>query len=71
MNFSLLLKDVISDFYVSKYADEVLHIKVRLPVLLYAVKTVEGDFRFCWTFSPNVGQTQKEIPNIVRILYMV
>ena len=48
-----------------------LHIKVRLPVLLCAVKTVEGDFRFCWTTTPNVGQTHKENPNLVRILYMV
>ena len=32
-----------------------LHIEVRLPVLLCAVKTAEGDFRFCWTISPNVG----------------
>ena len=30
-----------------------------------------GDFRFCWTISPNVGQTHKENPNLVRILYMV
>ena len=48
----------------------VLHIEVRLPVLLCAVKTVEGDFRFCWTTTPNVGQTHKENPNLVRILYM-
>ena len=48
-----------------------LRIKVRLPVLLCAVKTVEGDFRFCWTITPNVGQTHKENPNLVRILYMV
>ena len=48
-----------------------LHIKVRLPVLLCAVKTVEGDFRFCWTITPNIGQTHKENPNLVRILYMV
>ena len=48
-----------------------LPIKVRLPVLLRAVKTVEGDFRFCWTTTPNVGQTHKENPNLVRILYMV
>ena len=44
---------------------------VRLPVLLCAVKTVEGDFRFCWTISPNVGQTDKENPNLVRIFYMI
>ena len=49
----------------------VLHINVRLPVLLCAVKTVEGDFRFRWTTTPNVGQTHKENPNLVRILYMV
>ena len=48
-----------------------LHIKVRSPVLLCAFKTVEGDFRFCWTTTPNVGQTHKENPNLVRILYMV
>ena len=41
--------------------------KVRLPVLLYAVKTVEGDFRFCWMISPNIGQTRKENPNSVRL----
>ena len=51
--------------------DSVLRIKVRLPVLLCAVKTVEDDFRFCWTVTPNVGQTHKENPNLVRILYMV
>ena len=49
----------------------VTHIKLWLPVLLCAVKTVEGDFRFCWTITPNVGQTHKENPNLVRILYMV
>ena len=48
-----------------------LHIKVQLPVLLCAVKTVEGDFRFCWTISPNVGQTHKENPKLVRIFYMI
>ena len=52
-------------------SDTMLHIKVQLPVLLCAVKTVEGDFRFCWTITPNVGQTHKENPNLVRILYMV
>ena len=41
-----------------------LHIKVRLPVLSCAVKTVEVDFRFCWMISPNVGQTHKENPNL-------
>ena len=48
----------------------VLRIKVRLPVLLCAVKTVEGDFRFCWMISLNVGQTHKENPNLVRVFYM-
>ena len=48
-----------------------LHIKIWLPVLLCAVKTVEGDFRFCWMISPNVGQTHKENPNLVRIFYMI
>ena len=52
-------------------SDTMLHIKVRLPVLLCAVKTVEGDFRFCWTITPNVGQTHKKNPNLVRILYKV
>ena len=54
-----------------KVIGPVLHIDVRLPVLLCAVKTVEGDFRFRWTTTPNVGQTHKENPNLVRILYMV
>ena len=58
--------------YTSEYLLHIkLHIKVRLPVLLCAVKTVEGDFRFCWTTTPNVGQTHKENPNLVRILYKV
>ena len=35
------------------------------------LKTVEGDFRFCWTITPDVGQTHKENPNLVRIVYMV
>ena len=52
-------------------SDTMLHIKVRLPVLLCAVKMVEGDFWFCWTTTPNVGQTHKENPNLVKILYMV
>ena len=42
-----------------------------VPILLCAVKTVEGDFRFCWMITPNVGQTHKENLNLVRILYMV
>ena len=41
-------------------SDTMLHIKVRLPVLLCAVKTVKGDFRFCWAISPNVRQNHKE-----------
>ena len=28
-------------------SDVKLHIKVQFPILLCAVKTVEGDFRFC------------------------
>ena len=33
-----------------------LHINVRLPVLLCAVKTVESDFRLCWaSFETGVG----------------
>ena len=47
-----------------------LHIEVRLPVLLCAVKTVEGDFRFCWMISPNAGQTNKENPSLVKMFYM-
>ena len=35
-----------------------------------AIKTVEGDFQFCWMISPNIGQTHKENPNLVRIFYM-
>ena len=35
----------------------------KSTVLLCAVKTLEGDFRFWWTISPNVGQTHKENPN--------
>ena len=31
-------------------------------------KTRYRNFRFCWTISPNVGQTHKENPNLVRIL---
>ena len=50
--------------------DTMLHIKVRLPVQLCAVKTVEGDFRFCWMISQNVGQIRKENPNLVRIFYL-
>ena len=52
-------------------SDTMLRIKVQLPVLLFAVKTVEGNFRFCWTITPNVGQIHKENPNLVRILYIV
>ena len=37
-----------------------LHIEVQLPILLRAIKTVEGDFQFCWAISPNIGQTHKE-----------
>ena len=48
-----------------------LHIEVRMPVLLCDVKMVEGDLRFCWAISPNVGQTHKENPNLVRIFYMI
>ena len=51
-------------------SDTMLRIEVRSPVLLCAVKTVKGDFRFCWMISPNVGQTHKENPNLVRIFYM-
>ena len=48
----------------------VLYKKVRLPVLLCAVKTVESDFQLYWMISPNVGQTHKDNPNLVRIFYM-
>ena len=47
-----------------------LHIKVWLPTLLCDVKTVVGDFWFCWMISPNVGQSHKENPNLIRIFYM-
>ena len=47
-----------------------LHVAVRLPILSCAVKMVEGDFRFCWMISPNVGQTHKENPNLVKKIYM-
>ena len=36
----------------------------------YVPSMVEGDFQFCWVISPNVGQTHKENPNLVRIIYM-
>ena len=52
-------------------SNTILHIEERLPVLLCAVNTVEGDFRFWWTISPNVRQTHKENPNLVRIFYMI
>ena len=32
---------------------------------------VRFPFFFFWTITPNVGQTHKENPNLVRILYMV
>ena len=35
------------DVFDNSHQSSFLHIKVRLPVLLCAVKTVEGDFRFC------------------------
>ena len=40
--------------------ESMLHVDLQLPVLLCAVKTVEGDFRFCWTISTNAGQTHKK-----------
>ena len=67
----LTLKCTARSVHLRIYKLKLLHIKVRLPVQLCAVKTVEGDFRFCWTITPNVGQTHKENPNLVRILYMV
>ena len=71
-NKSLTSKNVSENgFLHEEIVTKVLHIKERLPVLLCAVKTVEGDFRFCWTITPNVGQTHKENHNLVRILYMV
>ena len=54
----------------NRTSDTMLHIKVRLPVLSCAIKTEEGDFRFCWMISPNLGQTHKENPNLVRNFYM-
>ena len=50
-----------------KLSNTHLTVSLGLPVLLCAVKTVEGDFRFCWMISLNVGQTHKENPNLVRI----
>ena len=38
-----------------------------MVVLFCAVKTVEGDFRFWWTVSPNVGQTNKGYPNRIGV----
>ena len=52
------------------FLSTLLRIKVRLLVLLCAVKTVEGDVRFCWMNTPNVGQAHKENPNLIRILYI-
>ena len=52
-------------------SDTMLRIKVWLPVLLCAVKMVEGHFRFCWTISPNVGQTHKENPNLEFFIWYV
>ena len=43
---------------------ELLHTKIRWPVSLYAVKTVEHDFRIR-------GQTDNENPNRVIMFYMV
>ena len=50
---------------------DLLHIEVWLPVLLCAVKTVDGDFRFCWAICPTVGQTHKENPNLVKFFDMI
>ena len=52
-------------------SQQLLHIKGRSPVLLCAVKTVEGDFRFCWTTTPNVGETHKENPNLEFFIWYV
>ena len=51
-------------------SDTILHMAVRLPVLLCAVKTAEGDLRSCLMISPNVGQTHKENSNLVKKIYM-
>ena len=59
-----IVANVISRAPRAFFCFSVLRIKVRLPVLLCAVKTVEGDFRFCWAITPNVGQTHKENPNL-------
>ena len=42
----------------------------RIVLLLYAVKTVEGDSGL-WDFSLNAGQTNKENHNRVIIIYMI
>ena len=39
-----------------------LNIEIRLPVLLYAVKTVEGDFRFTERPLQMQGNFTKKIP---------
>ena len=41
MNYKINVKGV-----VNTYPTNMLHIKVRLPLLLYAIKTIEGDFLF-------------------------
>ena len=48
----------------------VTHKSTVASTVLCAVKAVEGNFRFCWTISPNVGQTHKENPNLVRFFFI-
>ena len=43
-------------------SDTMLHIKVRLPVQLYTVKTVEGDFRIPGPSLQMYDKLTKKIP---------
>ena len=52
-------------------SETMLRIKSTVARTVMCRQEVEGDFRFCWTITTNVGQTHKENPNLVRILYMV
>ena len=47
---------------VNTYPANMLHIKVRMPLMLYAIKTIEGDFLFAGR-SPQMKDTLiKKIP---------
>ena len=49
-------------------SDTMLHIKVRLPELLCAVKTVEGDFRFCWTTNSKCRTNSQRKSQLSKLL---